>query len=125
MDRSHEEDSDSAPEDVTFQDAKSDALAHLKTVSDAAKQKKKLRRDQIKKRQEVLAEQRQIKKQKLDELESKKLPTEVLNDLHETEDKEDEKNLKILLIFYRVFHKECTPHISEIRAFLAFFHMFW
>ena len=95
MDRSHEEDSDSAPEDVTFQDAKSDALAHLKTVSDAAKQKKKLRRDQIKKRQEVLAEQRQIKKQKLDELESKKLPTEVLNDLDETEDKEDDKNLKI------------------------------
>ena len=42
MDRSHEEDSDSAPEDVTFQDAKSDALAHLKTVSDAAKQKKKM-----------------------------------------------------------------------------------
>ena len=77
----HEEDSDSAPEDVAFTDAKSDALAHLKTVSEAAKQKKKLRKEQIKKRQENLAEQKQIKKQKLEELESKKLSLDVLDDL--------------------------------------------
>ena len=79
----HEEDSDSAPEDVAFTDAKSDALAHLKTVSEAAKQKKKLRKEQIKKRQENLAEQKQIKKQKLEELESKKLSLDVLDDLKE------------------------------------------
>ena len=79
----YEEDSDSAPEDVAFTDAKSDALAHLKTVSEAAKQKKKLRKEQIKKRQENLAEQKQIKKQKLEELESKKLSLDVLDDLKE------------------------------------------
>ena len=96
MDPKHEEDSDSAPEDIAFKDAKSDALAHLKTVSEAAKHKKKLKKDQIKKRQDVLAEQKQIKKQKLDELESKKLPTDVLNDLEEgSEDTGDDKNLKI------------------------------
>ena len=66
----HEEDSDSAPEDVAFTDAKSDALAHLKTVSEAAKQKKKLRKEQIKKRQENLAEQKQMKKQHLKQRQS-------------------------------------------------------
>ena len=93
----HEEDSDSAPEDIAFEDAKSDALAHLKTVSEAAKHKKKLRKDQIKKRQDALAEQKQIKKQKMDELESKKLPTDVLNDLEDgtEENTGEEKTLKI------------------------------
>ena len=98
----HEEDSDSAPEDIAFKDAKSDALAHLKTVSEAAKHKKKLRKDQIKKRQDALAEQKQIKKQKLDELESKKLPTDVLNDLEDgtEENTEDDKILKIPKVDY-------------------------
>ena len=77
----HSEDSDSAPEDVAFQDAKDDALAHLKTVSEAAQQKKKLRKEVIKKRQEKLTEQKQAKKQKLADLESKKLPSSVLEDL--------------------------------------------
>merc|ERR1712010_45990 len=64
--------------------------------SEAAKHKKKLKKDQIKKRQDVLAEQKQIKKQKLDELESKKLPTDVLNDPKEgSEDQGGDKNLKI------------------------------
>ena len=98
----HEEDSDSAPEDIAFKDAKSDALAHLKTVSEAAKHKKKLRKDQIKKRQDAFAEQKQIKKQKLDELESKKLPTDVLNDLEDgtEENTEDDKILKIPKVDY-------------------------
>ena len=93
----HEEDSDSAPEDIAFKDAKSDALAQLKTVSEAAKQKIKLKKDQIKKRQDALAEQKQIKKQKLDELESKKLPTDVLNDLEEWKEEYsgDNTNIKI------------------------------
>ena len=98
----HEEDSDSAPEDIAFKDAKSDALAHLKTVSEAAKHKKKLRKDQIKKRQDALAEQKQIKKQKMDELESKKLPTDVLNDLEDgiEENTGDDKILKIPKVDY-------------------------
>ena len=82
----HSEDSDSAPEDVAFQDAKDDALAHLKTVSEAAQQKKKLRKEVIKKRQEKLTEQKQAKKQKLADLESKKLPSSVLEDLDGVED---------------------------------------
>ena len=99
MNSKHEEDSDSAPEDIAFKDAKSDALAQLKTVSEAAKQKIKLKKDQRKKRQDALAEQKQIKKQKLDELESKKLPADVLHDLEEgtetEEDAGDNKNMKI------------------------------
>ena len=82
----HSEDSDSAPEDVAFQDAKEDALAHLKTVSQAARQKKQLRKEIIKKRQEKLTEQKLVKKQKLAELESKKLPSSVLEDLDDTEE---------------------------------------
>merc|ERR1719333_2056370 len=81
-------DSDSAPEDVAFKDAKEDAMAHLKTVSEAAKLKKKLRKEQIKKRQENLAEQKQIKKRKLEELESKKLSLDVLDDLKEDDQTE-------------------------------------
>ena len=97
MSSRHEEDSDSAPEDIAFKDAKSDALAQLKTVSEAAKQKQKLKKDQIKKRQDALAEQKQIKKQKLDELESKKLPADVLNDLEEEAEEHpgDTKSLRI------------------------------
>merc|ERR1712029_642466 len=79
--KNYEEDSDSAPEDVTFKDAKADALEHLKTVSEAAKNKKKLRKEQIKKRQEYLSEQKQLKQQKLQEFDAKKLPSSVLDDL--------------------------------------------
>ena len=87
-------DSDSAPEDVAFKDAKEDAMAHLKTVSEVAKQKKKLRKEQIKRRQEHLAEQKQVKKQKLEELETKKLPFSVLDDLEETGADEQESQTK-------------------------------
>ena len=82
----HSEDSDSAPEDVAFQDAKDDALAHLKTVSQAALQKKKLRKEVIKKRQEKLTEQKEAKRRKLADLESKKLPSSVLEDLDGVEE---------------------------------------
>merc|ERR1711992_285869 len=87
----HSEDSDSAPEDVAFRDAKDDALAHLKTVSEAAQQKKKLRKEVIKKRQEKLIEQKQAKKQKLADLESKKLPSSVLEDLDGVEAEDTNK----------------------------------
>ena len=90
---SEAEDSDSAPEDVAFRDAKDDALAHLKTVSQAAQQKKKLRKEVIKKRQEKLTEQRQAKKQKLADLESKKLPSSVLEDLDGVEAEDTNKPL--------------------------------
>ena len=91
----HSEDSDSAPEDVAFQDAKEDALAHIKTVSQAASQKKKLRKEVNKKRQEKLTEQKQVKRQKLAELESKKLPSSVLEDLDGTEDEESNNRIEI------------------------------
>ena len=54
-----DEDSDSAPEDITFNDAKNDALEQMKIVSEAAKQKKELRKEVNKKRQKVLDEQKQ------------------------------------------------------------------
>ena len=91
METLHGEDSDSAPEDVAFQDAKEDALAHLKTVSQAARQKKRLRKEVIKKRQEKLTEQNLVKKQKLAELESKKLPSSVLEDLDDAEEESNKR----------------------------------
>ena len=91
----HSEDSDSAPEDVAFQDAKEDALAHIKTVSQAATQKKKLRKEVNKKRREKLTEQKQVKRQKLAELESKKLPSSVLEDLDGTEEEESNNRIEI------------------------------
>jgi len=96
--KKYDEDSDSAPEDVAFQDAKTDALEHLKTVSEAAKNKKKLRKEQIKKRQEYLSEQKQLKQQKLQELDSKKLPSSVLEDLEdvsETPETLETKNTQV------------------------------
>ena len=92
--RDKEEDSDSAPEDIAFTDAKHDALAHLKTVSEAAKEKKKLRKEKIKQRQERLTEQKAIKKQKLEELESKKLPDFVLDNLEEQSNEVAEKKIE-------------------------------
>ena len=92
--RNKEEDSDSAPEDIAFTDAKHDALAHLKTVSEAAKEKKKLRKEKIKERQERLTEQKAIKKQKLEELESKKLPDFVLDNLEEQSNEVVEKKIE-------------------------------
>merc|ERR1712106_816403 len=74
-----EEDSDSAPEDIAFNDAKNDALEQMKTVSKAAKQKKEIRREANKRRQEVLAEQKQKEEKKLIDLESKKLPDFILD----------------------------------------------
>eukprot|EP00091_Calanus_sinicus_P015496 TRINITY_DN3380_c0_g1_i1.p1 TRINITY_DN3380_c0_g1~~TRINITY_DN3380_c0_g1_i1.p1 ORF type:complete len:235 (+),score=90.89 TRINITY_DN3380_c0_g1_i1:26-706(+) len=75
------EDSDSAPEDIAFNDAKNDALEKIKTVSEAAKEKKKIRREANKKRQEVLKEQKEKKVKKLKDLESKKLPDSFLDTL--------------------------------------------
>eukprot|EP00092_Neocalanus_flemingeri_P036113 GFUD01039317.1.p1 GENE.GFUD01039317.1~~GFUD01039317.1.p1 ORF type:complete len:193 (+),score=68.86 GFUD01039317.1:251-829(+) len=76
-----DEDSDSAPEDITFQDAKNDALGQIKTLSEAAKEKKKIRRESNKRKQEVLADQKQKKLKKLEDLESKKLPDFILDTL--------------------------------------------
>jgi len=75
------EDSDSAPEDIAFNDAKHDALEQIKTVSEAAKEKKKIRREANKKRQEVLKEQKEKKVKKLKDLEAKKLPDSFLDTL--------------------------------------------
>ena len=84
-----DEESDSAPEDINFQDAKDDALEQIKTVQEAAKEKKKVRKELNKRKLEVLKEQKQIKKQKLAKLESKKLPADFLNELSETASQDD------------------------------------
>ena len=118
----HSEDSDSAPEDVAFQDAKDDALAHLKTVSQAAQEKKKLRKEVIKKRQEKLSEQKEAKKQKLADLESKKLPSSVLEDLDGEGDEETRKPLSAVkpsntkLIFDENYSDAATDEETEETA---------
>jgi len=86
-----DEDSDSAPEDITFNDAKNDALEQMKIVSEAAKQKKELRKEVNKKRQKILDEQKQKKVKKLKNLESKKLPEHILDSISAEESVPEEK----------------------------------
>jgi len=86
-----DEDSDSAPEDITFNDAKNDALEQMKIVSEAAKQKKELRKEVNKKRQKILDEQKQKKVKKIKNLESKKLPEFILESISAEESVPEEK----------------------------------
>ena len=85
-----ESDSDSAPEDIPFQEAKDDALSHIRTVKDAAIEKKKARKEINKKRQDMLKSQKERKKRKLEKLEAKKLPVDFLNDLSDAPGKDEE-----------------------------------
>merc|ERR1712142_244442 len=80
-----DEDSDSAPEDITFGEARNDALEQMKIVSSAAKQKKEIRKEANKKRQKVLADQKEIKAKKLRDLEAKKLPDFILDTINDEE----------------------------------------
>ena len=77
----NEYDSDSAPEDIAFKDAKSEAIEHIKSVSKAVKEKKKLRKEVNKRRLEALTEQKEQKLSKLKDLESKKLSHDILDAL--------------------------------------------
>ena len=86
-----DEDSDSAPEDITFNDAKNDALEQMKIVSEAAKQKKELRKEVNKKRQKILDEQKQKKVKKIKNIESKKLPAFILDSISAEESVPEEK----------------------------------
>ena len=85
-----DEDSDSAPEDVTFKEARDDALEQIKTVQNAAMEKKKVKKEQNKRKQEMMKEQKEKKMKKLAKLESKKLPTDFLNELSDTANIEKE-----------------------------------
>ena len=73
-----EEESDSAPEDIAFKDAKLDALGHMKTVADAAKEKKKLRKEAAKRKQAFLADQKVKRLKRQAKLSSKRLPSDIL-----------------------------------------------
>ena len=90
-----EEDSDSAPEDIAFNDAKNDALVQMKIVSEAAKQKKDLRKEVNKKRQRVLDEQKKKKERKLKKLESKKLPDFILESISTDESVPEKKKVNV------------------------------
>ena len=76
-----EEESDSAPEDIAFKDAKSEALGHLKTVADAAKEKKKVRKEAAKRKQAFLADQKMKRMKRQAMLSTKRLPSDVLENL--------------------------------------------
>ena len=78
-----EEESDSAPEDIAFKDAKLDALGHMKTVADAAKEKKKLRKEAAKRKQAFLADQKVKRLKRQAKLSSKRLPSDILENLSE------------------------------------------
>ena len=79
-----EEEGDLAPEDVTFKEARNKALEQLKTVKEAVTEKKKERKEKIRKRQAILKEQKEKKLRRLAKLESKKLPVDFLQNLSDT-----------------------------------------
>lgn len=79
-----DEEGDSAPEDITFKEAKNEALEQLKTVKEAVSEKKKERKEKIRKRQAILKEQKEKKLRRLAKLESKKLPEDFLLNLSDT-----------------------------------------
>ena len=79
-----EEERDSVPEDVTFKEARNEALEQLKTVKEAVSEKKKERKEKIRKRQAILKEQKEKKLRRLAKLESKKLPVDFLQNLSDT-----------------------------------------
>ena len=79
-----DKETDSAPEDVTFKEARNEALEQLKTVKEAVSEKKKERKEKIRKRQAILKEQKEKKLRRLAKLESKKLPVDFLQNLSDT-----------------------------------------
>jgi len=92
-----EYDSDSAPEDIAFEDSKNQALEEIKAASDAVKNKKKTQKERNKRRHEALVEQKQIRDQRLKDLESKKLPDFVLDAIEDKNDEEQQPAKKVVL----------------------------
>ena len=85
-----DEEGDSAPEDITFKEARNEALEQLKTVKEAVSEKKKERKEKIRKRQAILKEQKEKKLRRLAKLESKKLPEDFLQNLSDTKKGSDD-----------------------------------
>jgi len=118
-----EEDSDSAPEDISFKDAKNDALEQIKTVSEAAREKKKYRKEVNKRKQEFLAEQKREKQAKLNEIDSKKLPDFILNsisdeaEVSQTIDRKIKENKKTT--FEKDYDSENYESVSNTEDFIA------
>jgi len=78
-------DSDSAPEDVTFEAARAVALNHIKDASKAIEEQREKTKNARKRKMEFLKQQKESKMQRMKELESQKLPEDFLEDLASTE----------------------------------------
>ena len=74
-------DSDSAPEDINFKDAKSEALEIFRNNKVLEKEKVKRKRDDIKRKRAKRAEEKELKLKKVKESEAKKLPDHFLAEL--------------------------------------------
>ena len=113
------EDEDSAPEDITFKEAKNEALEQLKNVKEAVDEKKKERKEKQRKRQAILKEQKEKKLRKLAKMESKKLPEDFLQNLSddtkssEDVDKDQEKESYHLKNKRTMFRHEDSDEYAE------------
>ena len=87
--------SDSAPEDVSFQTAKDAALETIKQAAKVVKDGKDKKREQRKRKQEFFNEQKMKKMAKMRELEKKKLPETVLENLPCTEETGSENSSSV------------------------------
>ena len=116
------EDEDSAPEDITFKEAKNEALEQLKNVKEAVDEKKKERKEKQRKRQAILKEQKEKKLRKLAKMESKKLPedflqnlsddTKVSGDVYRDQEKESQQHLKNKRTMFR--HEDSDEYAEDL-----------
>merc|ERR1711872_195697 len=108
------EDEDSAPEDITFKEAKNEALEQLKNVKEAVDEKKKERKEKQRKRQAILKEQKEKKLRKLAKMESKKLPEDFLQNISDdTKDRDQEKESQHLKNKRTMFRHEDSDEYAE------------
>merc|ERR1711915_189913 len=77
-------DSDSAPEDVSFQTAKDQALDNLRGAAQAVRDLKEKKKEARKRKSDFLKDQKAKKLARLKELEGKKLPDALLASIAET-----------------------------------------
>jgi len=77
-------DSDSAPEDVSFQQAKDDALGTMQGAAQAVRELKEKKKEARKRKLDFLKDQKAKKLARLKELESKKLPDSLLSSIEST-----------------------------------------
>lgn len=82
--------SDEAPDDVGFAASKMSAMQEIRNATEAVKNQQQKLKEKRRQKQELLAAQKEKKTQRLTELASKRLPSEILESIANSEKNSDE-----------------------------------